>query len=156
MKSGRLVLVAVLCAIGCMSTLDAQRTTRRGLKTDRTRKVETAVAEYDTLRLPGDIIKVSGYEKPLNSSRESFHITNDGDLDIIEVAAVVSYFDYQGNELHKRETAIRADIPARSTRLVNFPSWDAQRRFYYVGGPRPRNQAYPYDVTIEIIHVITK
>lgn len=133
----------------------AQRTTRKGLKLEVIElPVEGDINKPDTLKLPGDLVRISGYEKPLSSKRESFHLTNNSKNDIIETIAIISYLDYQKRELHKRTVKIKADIPAGSTRLLTFPSWDTQNRFYYEGGPVPRKEAYPYSVNVTISHIV--
>lgn len=149
----RTVMVAVL-TFASLFAATAQRTTRRGLKERQTGTTIEKTTSPDTLRLPGDAVLVSGYEKPLSSRNESFHVTNYGDYDIIQLIAEITYTDYQGKELHKREVALGTPIPAGSTRMLTFRSWDSQKRFYYSKGPAPRTQAYPYDVAILIKEII--
>ena len=145
----------IILLISCCSVVTAQKTTRKGLKTQQPEKSGIVVtAVVDTLfHLDSDIV-ISGYEKPLLSRKESFHLTNNTTADIVETIADITYKDYKGQELHKRKVSIKAEVPSKSTRLLSFPSWDIQNRFYYAGGPVPRREAYPYDVEIEITAVI--
>lgn len=153
------VVALILFMLLGVATVDAQRTTRHRLKVETSEPVDTLsqlFEELDTLRLPGDLVSVSGYEKPLMSRRESFHLTNASEYDIVELTAVISYLDFQDKELHKREVNIIADVPAGSTRLLTFPSWDTQNMFYFDGGPVPRRQAYPYHIALTISEILVR
>lgn len=155
MPLGRYMLYALVAILGATLPLCAQKTTRKGLKTDLKIKDSTMTATpLDTLKLPGDRVKVTGYEKPLASRKESFHITNNTDADLLEVIADIKYLDYRGREIHKRAVNIKCDVPAGTTRMLSFPSWDVQNRFYFEGGPVPRTEAYPYHVEITITEAL--
>ena len=148
----RIFLAAILLASFSASS---QKTTRRGLKVQPIEQMDTATyAGVDTIFNPGELVGIYAYEKPLQSNKESFHVMNNSSEGIVEIVAEIAYRDYQGNELHKRKVELKCDIPAGTTRLITFPSWDVQKRFYYAEGPKPRKQAYPYTVVIEVLSII--
>lgn len=123
----------------------AQRTTRRGLKPAQELTTSAAI-EVDTIML--DSLVISGYEKPLQSNRETLHLTNRTPLSLTSIALRIDYTDFQGRQLHTRTVTLKIDIPAGQTRLLEFKSWDPHHRYYYLHGPRPRVEAYPYTIII--------
>lgn len=142
----------IILLAGCCAA-EAQKTTRRGLKA-RPPRAEVTVADCDTVWSPGARVSVAGYEKPLNSNKESLHITNHTDSTVTVVLAELTYTDFKGNELHKRPVDIKCDIPPGATRMLSFRSWDVQNRFYYEGGPVPRAEAYPFAVEINVKAIV--
>lgn len=93
-------------------------------------------------------LSLYGYDKPLRSRRETLFISNNTGHDINAVSLSIQYIDSKGRRFHDVSRRVRADIPAGSTRCVDFPSWDTQQSFYYVGSRRPRSAGTPYDVRI--------
>lgn len=144
------VFAAMVCLI--MSTsIYAQRhnTIRKGLKAGKTVVAPShTVALCDTVAATGSEVRFSGYEKTLRSTRETVFVTNLSDRQIERVIFSVTYIDAKGRQLHKTRKSIHSDIPAGETRRLDFPTWDRQFAFYYVGSPRPRVSAIPYSVKI--------
>lgn len=126
-----------------------QNTVRKGLKADPHRLVAVErAAGFDTVAAPVDSVRFSGYEKTLRSTRETVFVTNFAGREIERLIFTVEYFDVHGRLLHKERRNLYGGIPAGETRKMDFPAWDRQGAFYYVGSPRPRVSARPYSVKI--------
>lgn len=131
-----------------------QRTTRPRLKTQQ---VNADCVKADTLSLPSDsLLHLSGYDKPLRSSRESLFVTNRTCRTIKEISLEVEYLDRHGRQLHKRRVTVRCDIPSGQTRRVEFPTWDTQHAFYYRLSTKPqRADGAPYDIRCTVNYCLT-
>lgn len=103
-------------------------------------------AMADTVIPGADDIRLSGYDKPLRSSRESVFISNLTGYEIISFVLTTVYFDMQDRQLHQSSNRINMTVPAGETRLATYPSWDRQRSFYFHGSSEPRSSAIPYDI----------
>ncbi|MBO4941887.1 MAG: hypothetical protein J6C95_00475 [Muribaculaceae bacterium] len=138
--------------------LQAQDTTRRGLRakktdTEQTREEVAAPAHTDTLVTPKPhTLDISGYDKPLRSRRETFFASNNCDMQVSAMTFTITYTDRSARQLHKRSEHIDVAIPAGETRQVSFKSWDSQFAFYYIKSPVPERarQATPYEVKISV------
>ncbi len=115
---------------------------------------------YDTITAPGDsLVRLSGYDKPLNSRYESIFVSNLTDEDIVALTLRITYRDTSGRTLHELTRELRGSVPPGATRRLQFKSWDRQFTFYYVKGRRPRTaNVTPYDLscTIESIVILKK
>lgn len=151
MKRGFIIIIFIIAGF---PFLVAQKTTRKNLKPIEREKVQSVKSDSDTIFDTGEKLIFSGYEKPLRSRKETVHLTNNSEFDISEISLILNYFDYRGEELHSRSVNIKCDSPAGSTRLLSFPSWDVQNRFYYAQGPAPRNEAYQFSVEIVPVWII--
>ena len=134
--------------------LVAQRTTRANLRPAQPQTAESseAPAPY-ALVTPGvETLRVSGYDKPLRSRRETFFVTNHAESEAVRLALTIEYLDASGRQLHKRSAAVDCEIPAGETRNLSLPSWDKQQSFYYTHStvPTRTEQATPYDVRISV------
>ena len=146
-----LVAISILVAVTLNSS--AQRTTRKNLKL---KEVADTTIVCDTLRnTDTHIIEISGYDKPLNSNKETFFVSNRGEATIVSIGITLNYFDSQERQLHKTTKTINCSIPTGETRLLSIPSWDKQNSFYYHRSAQPRRQATPYSVTHSIDFVVT-
>lgn len=133
-----------------------QKTTRKKLHaTEITKAASRDALSVDTVANPVGFT-LSGYEKPLRSTRETIFVTNSSDTDASGIELEIVYFDIDGRELHRRVVALPADLPLGSTRRIDFSSWDRQQTFYFADGPRPRRQAYPYTISARVtaIHIL--
>ena len=145
------VIISLLIAIAL--NCSAQRTTRKGLEP---RENLSAIALGDTIKSPStDILKISGYDKPLNSHKETFFVTNNGARAIVGINITFNYFDNQNRQLHQATKTVNCTIPPGETRQLSISSWDKQKSFYYHRSAKPRRQATPYSVTHSINFVIT-
>ena len=101
---------------------------------------EMTQAVFDTVCVTSQAdIRLSGYDKPLNSRKESLFVTNKLPRDITAVELRINYTDMSGRQLHEVTRTIRADIPAGTTRRIDFQSWDKQNSFYYHKSRQPRS-----------------
>lgn len=149
MRTLFVILTFLMLAFNC----DAQRTTRSRL-TVKKEYISTTLG--DTIKNPtADIIKISGYDKPLNSTKETFFTTNNGERTIVGINITFNYFDNQNRQLHQVTKTINCSIPPGETRQLSISSWDKQKAFYYYRSPQPRRQATPYSVTYNINYIIT-
>lgn len=153
MRLRTIISATAILALGLLSYA-YQRTTRPRLKTQR---VNADCVKADTLSLPSDsILHLSGYDKPLRSSRESLFVTNRTCRTIKEISFDVEYLDRHGRQLHKRRVTVRCDIPSGQTRRVEFPSWDTQHAFYYRLSTKPqRADGAPYDIRCTVNYCLT-
>lgn len=142
------ILLAGLIAVNAFS----QRTTRGRLQLKDDYK-QAVVVVQDTIVPDAEMLKVSGYDKPLYSRRETFFVTNQYSRDISSLKIELNYYDESGRELHAVTRWVKCTLPARSTRQVYFSSWDKQFSFYYYRSAKPRRQATPYKVTHRILAV---
>lgn len=152
-----LVIVSVACGININAR--RERTTQPIKTSSQSGSSHTVSSPYDIVITPGDSIpasinmlaQLSGYDKPVNSSRESMHVTNLSDsLAIVAMTVHLQYLDSQGRELHQRDVELYERISPSHTELVTFPTWDIQRSFYYILSTHPRRQATPYDLSATI------
>ena len=149
MRYSIVILALTIAIFNCL----AQRTTRKNLKL---KEVADTTIVCDTLRnTDTHIIEISGYDKPLNSNKETFFVSNRGEATIVSIGITLNYFDSQERQLHKTTKTIHCSIPPGETRLLSIPSWDKQNSFYYHRSAQPRRQATPYSVTHSIDFVVT-
>ncbi len=95
-------------------------------------------------------IRFYGFDKTASSGIESFFIINGLDSTLTRVGVDIMYLDMKGRELHRRECRIDCTIPAQETRRVDVKTWDTQKSFYYHKSAKPKRQATPFDVKIEL------
>lgn len=146
-----LVVISILVAVAL--NCSAQRTTRKNLKL---REVADTTVVCDTIKdADTNVIEIAGYDKPLNSNKETFFATNRGKATIVSIGITFNYFDTQKRKLHKASKTINCSIPPGETRQLSISSWDKQKAFYYYRSPQPRRQATPYSVTYNINYIIT-
>ena len=119
---------------------------------------EASIAEADTLRTPAsDVITLSGYDKPLQSSYEAFLLTNHTSNHAERVALTITYYDLSGRQLHERSDTLPVAVPPGETRLMKISTWDTQRSYYYHKGKRPRTaHVTPYSIRARVDFVLLK
>lgn len=107
---------------------------------------------YDTVReAPDTLVSLSGYDKPLRTSRETFLVTNRSDRTLHGMALTITYLSTDGRQLHERTDTIGVSVPAGETRMARISTWDTQHSYYYVLGQQPRTaNVTPYTVTSRI------
>ena len=93
----------------------------------------------------------AGYDKSINATKESIHVTNNSGHRLRAVTFQISYLDMKGRMLHSREVTQKCDVPDKETRKLDFPTWDTQKSFYYHLGQEPHRVAAPYDVRLRPI-----
>lgn len=122
------------------------------IKTTRTNLRPAQPAAADAISICrdkiADIVRLCGYEKTLSANRETIFVENLSDSIISRIFLSISYRDTSDREIHRRQTSLTYDIPPRSTRRFDIPSWDKQKSYYYIKGVTPRRAATPYDISI--------
>ena len=101
-------------------------------------------------------IRFAGYEKEINSTKESFIIINSSPVDISELEIEIIYQDINSRMLHKRKEFLTVDVPSGENRKIDISSWDSQKTYYYHLGNRPKKTATPYKVKIVPLRVSIK
>lgn len=145
-----LALAAASMALG-QNTLRKQR-----LKAEPRGLTATDSAVCDTVTAP-ESVAMSGFDKPLRSTRETVFVTNHDTLTVRAVNFTATYTDMTGHQLHRASHEAVVDIPPGETRNVAVKSWDVQKAFYYYKNPpsRPRTSATPFKVKIIINYILT-
>ena len=162
MRKFRFLLLTVILAvsIGAIGNYAQAKKIKQAHKIE-TAKGKTAVGTLEKLRvisvetdsLLSDSVRFSGYDKPVNATQESFHITNTTGMNIKKVGIRITYLDLQNRMMHVRDAEAECDVPDGETRLAAIPTWDRQRTFYYYLGPEPRRVATPYKVNISLLWI---
>ncbi|MDE6266301.1 MAG: hypothetical protein K2M07_03010 [Muribaculaceae bacterium] len=144
----RLFLLATLLSLLAQSA-PAQRTTR---PKSRPRQLSNPEVVDPPLFLIPDTtdFQIAGFDKPLNSLRETFHFTNLSQHTITELFITINYTDTSLRQLHRQSRHIIRTIPPGETSLIIYPSFDRQNSFYYHLSRRPRVQATPFNITITV------
>lgn len=150
----RILTVIALIACIAAATLDVQarkqRTTRSNIN-GRSATLEASLEAVDSFVIPDSAeVLLYGYDKPLRSNRETVFIANNTRHGIKAVTITAQYFDSKGRQFHQSHRRVAVEIPVGETRKVDFPAWDKQQSFYYIGSKRPRTSATPYDVALSV------
>lgn len=95
-------------------------------------------------------IRFYGFDKTVGSSMESFFISNGLDSQISDIEITITYFDMKGRQLHKRNAALNCEIPPHETMRTDIKSWDTQKSFYFFQSAKPKRQATPFSVKIDL------
>lgn len=158
MRPATAILTGII--IACLWSIPVaarrQSTISRNLKPASYTPAPEPVHKADTInasQLCG--ILLSGYDKPINASRETFFITNRTDSVLSSLTIMFTYSDMTGRLLHKATHSIPCDIPPGETRSVSVPAWDRQHSFYYHKSAVPRRKSTPFAVTHTIIRATT-
>ena len=153
-------LIAVAVVLLAAGAAEAQRTTRRGGKPAQEQSHAHARGHNDSTACVrcDSTVRISGYDKTLQASKESFFVTNLMDsASITRLHLTLSYSDIGGRSLHKRSIDVDCHIPCAETRRIDIPSWDRQHVYFYrLSEPRRRvtAAAAPYDVAIAADSVV--
>lgn len=146
----------------CLSTvlppLHADKTTRGRLQPDKA-LIKGKKAGKETIRIFDTIcnvaatdIRISGFDKPLSSRKETMLVSNYTDREISGLKIRFTYTDTRNRMLHEEVKEIRVTIPVGETRRIEIPSWDTQQSFYYSKSRRPRTaNVTPFDVVCKVM-----
>ncbi len=147
----RLLVILLLAALPAIGSIADTRTTRRHLIPAQS--ADIAPAEAPSLTPATDSLDISGYDKPLRSTRETLFITNRCSTTVTLVTLSLTYGTVAGVMLHSREVTLPCAIPPGETRQLSFPSWDRQKAYYHhLTRVIPRSsKAIPYRTEIKII-----
>lgn len=96
-------------------------------------------------------INFMAYDKKTGAAKETFFVDNGSDLNLSGIEVEITYLSSAGRQIHKRKVEINQDFPARETRKVDIPSWDAQKSFHYINSvPSPKGST-PYSVRFKVL-----
>ena len=153
MKIPAALFIALLAVFSAFS----QNTTRKVIPAATGSDTVPVIAESlvrqssgQTLFKP-DKIRISGFEKRVSDSQESFFITNNTGYRISRILIKLQYYDIDGRPIHHRERTVECELDSGDTRQVNIPSFDRHRRYYYRNGPKPKRSAIPFGAAYEIL-----
>ncbi|MDE6097764.1 MAG: hypothetical protein K2G24_02640 [Muribaculaceae bacterium] len=145
MRAGILLMLAVIAA----GSIHGQRSWRgkRQAEPPALAQAATPMRACDSTMVSG-----SGFEKTLRSSIESVFLTNHTDDTVRKVCLDIEYLDTNGRQLHRRNEHFSVEIPPKSTRRLEFRSFDRQNVFYYhlSSRPRTRSNATPFKVRLRV------
>lgn len=88
----------------------------------------------------------AGYDKEINSNKESFILINKSDREIKGYKVRIDYLDMQGRMLHSRIVEKSCEVPPNESRRFDIKSWDGQHTYYYYLGNEPKKVATPFQV----------
>ena len=132
----------------------AQRTTRRGLRAESIENQQKSNIDTIAITPTTHNIKISGYDKPLRSSKETFFISNHTEYNILGIRLNIEYIDLKGRTLHQTQHHISLNIPIGATRQAFIKSWDVQKSFAYKHSSNPRiADGTPYDIRHQIVSI---
>lgn len=94
-------------------------------------------------------IAFSGFDKPQQSSAETFFITNNTNRTMSGVNLYIEYRDEEGRQLHKRFVRLICNIPPGETRMAEITSWDKQKSFYYEQSANSKRGGTPFSVIFD-------
>lgn len=109
-----------------------------------------SIAFCDSIR---PAIRFYGFDKTISNNNESFFISNGLKEALAGLEIQITYYDMKGRQLHRRTVGIDTKIPAGETLRTDIKSWDTQKSFYFHKSSKPRRQATPFDVKIELLSV---
>lgn len=159
-----LILIAAIIMCGSI-WLDASGVVRthrhKQIKGVGTGKAESRDEEMDSVRftLTDTVVNginvhniiFTGYDKTQRSARESLYITNRTDRHITRITFEIAYYNSKGIEMHRRTVSVPVDLPAGTSRKVDFPSWDPQHSYYFHKSKPAKKPGNTYDVAIRLV-----
>lgn len=147
-------LLLIIATSLAATAVPPERTTRAGRLRAKTTPRAEMTATGDTVAASTEFT-ISGYDKPLRSTGESFFVTNHTDNNVSAIELCLSYFDTNKRQLHERTVWVTIDLPARATRRADIPTWDKRQTLYYVKGVEPRrDNVTPFDVVIKPLRYV--
>ncbi len=96
-------------------------------------------------------IRFYGFDKTVGSNVESFFISSALDKEISGMEIQITYYDMHGRQLHKRLIPLSVKIPPQETIRTDTKSWDTQKSFYFYQSVKPKRQATPFSVKIDLL-----
>lgn len=154
MKWMSVLIVALSLLVASPCSAKKSRTTRNVKPAATT---ELPVGPQPGYLIPeGEVASLTGYDKPLRSSRESLFVVSSFPDTIVGLIINLTYFDMGGHRLHSRDVEIETKVPPGESQRIEFPSWDTQKSFYYkLSAPLRSTNGTPYDVKAEIVRLLT-
>lgn len=163
------IVPAIIAAALCFGNAEARKIrTRHKIEKKKTVSAEssdpatnsgvTITVTPDSVALWGEAerkVRFYGFDKTVASNMESFFITNGLDTPIDAVGFDIVYLDMKGRQLHRRHVDLKCNVAPGETMRHDIKSWDTQKSFYFHQSAKPRRQATPFDVRIELKSVST-
>lgn len=153
-----LSLILVSAAIGGVQESEAKKKTLKlGVpKTEQKAQPGEGWIEADSIVLEEcrGLLEFSGFDKPYNSRKETFLITNSTGRYIAGVKVKIEYHDLQERMINAREETIVRNIPPGETRMVSLKAFDPQSTLYYHRSRAPRYGGQPFTVRIILQKVL--
>ncbi len=117
--------------------------------------VQTAITS-DTIVPAPDSVVVSGFEKPLRSTRETMFVTNNTGRPLTALTLSIEYLDMRGRQLHRAVHTVAEAIPPGETRRVSVDSFDHDGLFYYhlTGSNARSGHPTPFDVRVTVASIV--
>lgn len=147
----RLLVVITILLLGISFAYpERRRTTRSNLHPREELEIKPGVTCWVRPDSARPAVRFCGYEKKQSATKETLFIENLTDSAIVQVDFTIQYFDTSNREIHRRNLTQPVDLPPRRTRRLDIRSWDTQKTYYYLGGPKPRTSATPYTVAVAL------
>lgn len=121
---------------------------------------DSAGVQADTLTLENDAalhaVRLYGYDKPHNATKESMFASNLLASDTITALQFeVRYLTLDNVKLHTRLVKLPVLIPPGESMRLLYKSWDATGTFYYYRTPPARKEGLnPYKVSVIVKRVV--
>lgn len=134
------------------STRSVKKTQADALRGE-TSECDSLISRDSYYHFPDSIaskIRFYGFDKTVSSTLESFFIVNGLEDKISALDIDIMYLDSEGRMLHNRSVTLECDLPAGETRRYDIKSWDTQKSFYFHQSVKPRRQATPFYVKMEL------
>ena len=129
----------------------------KDLESDRSNTADSVISIYsDSISFIEKIrpaVRFYGFDKTATSSMESFFISNGLDKPIRAMEAKITYTDMNGRQLHRQNVMIESCLEPGETKRHDIKSWDTQKSFYFYQSVKPKRQATPFSVKIELLSV---
>ena len=150
-------LFLTIFAAMALAVFASDRTTRRRLSVAPEKAPITAPCDTLTGSFT-DSVRLSGFDKPLRSRKETFFATNILTDTVESMAITLTYLDALGRQFHRTHVHVPGPIPPGQTLNRAIPTWDRQQSFYYIHSETPSRsiQAAPFDVKITIDTIFVK
>ncbi|MDE6811264.1 MAG: hypothetical protein K2J15_02820 [Muribaculaceae bacterium] len=152
--------ITAMVILGGGSAIQAKKNTLRLSAPKSAKKEQSDICSYltaDSLTTVniGAMIEFSGFDKPYNSRKETFLITNHSQRYLAGVVVRIEYFDSHKRMINAREEEIIKPVPPGETRFVTIKSFDPQSTLYYHRSRPPRNGGgQPFTVGISLVRVL--
>lgn len=133
----------------------APKISQKDIETDHSNAMDSIISIYsDSISFVTEIkpaVRFYGFDKTITSNNESFFISNGLDRPIRTMEVNITYTDMKGRQLHRRNVQIESYLEPGETKRYDIKSWDTQKSFYFHQSVKPKRQATPFSVKIELL-----
>lgn len=147
------VLALIVPALSCFARKIRLRVDEKAIRTltSESRGEEISDTVSVTGKDAAEALRLFGYDKPYNSSKESVFVTSRLTKDtIVSITVNIEYLASPSETLlHTRTVRLSCVLPPGQSCRVQFPSWDLTHTFYYYRTPPARTpNRTPYRVRL--------